>query len=62
MYHQPNFEATWGQMFTVAFWTLVGFYIWDKIDGASRWEAKQRKIHRQALVEGWHKWAFTPEK
>jgi hypothetical protein len=59
MYHQPNFEATWGQMFTVAFWTLVGFYIWDKIDGASRWEAREKAKHAKALAEGWKIWAST---
>jgi hypothetical protein len=55
------YEHSWGEVVRVFAFTFVFFWLWDKIDGASRWERKQREIHRQALKEGWRKWASTPE-
>lgn len=53
-------DHSWHHVLNVFLGTLAFFWIWDKIDGASRWERKQREAHKKALAEGWKIWASTP--
>jgi hypothetical protein len=45
----------------VGFWLAVFLWLWDKVDGASRWQQRQEAENKRVLAEGWRKWASTPE-
>jgi len=50
-------DHSWHHVFQVFLGTLAFFWLWDKIDGASRWEAREKAKHAKALAEGWRKGA-----
>lgn len=55
----PTIEAGPLYMILVFVGMLFCFRLIDWIDGASRWEKREREEDRRREAEGWAKWAST---
>jgi hypothetical protein len=49
-------EHSWHYMLNVFFWLFAFMWLWDKVDGASRWQRRQEAENKRILAEGWRKW------